>query len=515
MVSQHNIRDWIDSIRPFISVPVPNDSQRLEEPPRQELLKRCHPPDPLLRGLENQDRQAKLRKTANCSFLVPHDMPSTPPQSSTDVSIRQIGQKRGSDQLNSDDDGKNPYADPTPKAPSRHGLGSSRVESPTKRPKLKSRGNLDRLEKPVYIKQLRAPVSEILPKDVLPLYKALKAAAQRQIGIVPYSMREKVAAVEEDLLDHTFRAEDISADAKLTAEMAHATLGDIVGAAAESAEYKRAEAGWNHHVHTPLLNHVFKSKRLDAQSQESVAARFEAMMGATITGDAIPLIRQPQSDEAYLACSVSLNTSVQDSASGNSQVNDVDRANPAETHSRSESKKVDYVLVMHINQTSALYKAIWGGTYESKLGYRYVNQTLQLGVLYSPIAVSIETKISSSREDPLIQLCLWIAAWHKRMYTLRQRLFPLSPQAYRLADAPPLQHPRLTTVLAVEVVAHEWSVHFACDRGDKIEIYGPVRIGSTATLLEAYALVACLENIRTWIELTFYEGIKAWFMPSL
>ncbi|KAI1186544.1 hypothetical protein F5B17DRAFT_441007 [Nemania serpens] len=296
----------------------------------------------------------------------------------------------------------------------------------------------------------------------------------------------------------------------------HVALLRIVRAAMKSEEYKRSEAAWNNHVHAPLLELVFGSDPWDSEGPDAdqpVVARFEAVIGATIVGATIPFIMPSQLDQPDLACSISLDSSAEGTDMNSDRGIDLAKLNLAQLHSRRESKKVDYVLVMYINEKEKLRQVIYDSCFEATLGYGYVNQTLPLNLLYNPIAVSIKTSITSSKTDPLVQLGLWMAAWHKRMYELRDCLFPLTPQAY-LPSGSVRTHPKLVSVPIIEVVSHEWSMYFACDLGQSIRIYGPLRLGSTTTLLEIYALVASLEHVKKWIESTFRTGIEAWFMQA-
>ncbi|GAP93419.1 putative methyltransferase type 11 [Rosellinia necatrix] len=493
MSSKKIIQDWVDSISQSIT-------------PGQG----CEP-------------SAKRRRL---DTIVQSNMPSTPP-SSTNRSIPQIGRKRHSDELAGDEGGPDP--DATPKPPSLPQL-RTRSESPTKRTKtgLRSRGNLSRLEKPVSIVGLGtgALATKTTPEDIRGLYKDIRTAAQFKHRIVPYEVRDQILALEDDVPDAVFRepAVEVACNALPGAEVAlpanalltHITLLRIVRAATKSEQYKRSEAAWNNHVHAPLLELVFGSDPWDPEGPDAdqpVVARFEAVMGATIVGTAIPFIRPSQLDQPDLACSVSLDSSAEGTNMDIGRGIDITKLNLTDLHSRSESKKVDYVLVMYINENEKLRQIIWDSSFEKQLGHGYINQTLLLNLLYNPIAVSIETKITSSQADPLVQLGLWTAAWHKRMYELRDRLFPLTPQAY-LPSGSTRTHPKLVSVPVIEVISHEWFIYFACDLGQSIRIYGPLRLGSTNTLLEIYTLVASLGYIKKWIETTFRKGIEAWFMQA-
>ncbi|KAH8752287.1 hypothetical protein F5883DRAFT_370507, partial [Diaporthe sp. PMI_573] len=108
----------------------------------------------------------------------------------------------------------------------------------------------------------------------------------------------------------------------------------------------------------------------------------------------------------------------------------------------------------------------------------------------SPIAVSIETKQDYSSRDPVLQLGIWVAAWHRRMMSL------YTARGLALLD----EHPQEAAPMRAKVVSlplivttgHDWQVYFACDRDNSIEMYGPLRMGSSATLLDAYVLLASL-----------------------
>ncbi|KAI0868227.1 hypothetical protein GGS24DRAFT_223891 [Hypoxylon argillaceum] len=504
MLPPHIVRDWIDSVKT-----PPGYSRKRSRSPSPS-------PSPAPAS-GTSDYQAPNKRPRPDSDAAVHtsepiktdNMPSTPPI---------VPQKRGHD----DDIAAEPDLTPKPPSLPRPPHSSrSRSTSPTKRSKpsktsLKARANLRRFEKPVIPHTLQGNGAH-LPDDIKNLYTRIFAAAQYRQHIIPREVRSLIEALNPDIPDYFFRDPDHdSASALATYKM----LQSIVQASGTSQKHRRLEAGWNHHVHTPLLDLVFGSlldRDTDASdsnttlaTRKPVAAHFEAVMGATVVSTTIPLLQQPQPDAPNLglACSVSVDSSVQ--SSQDSTV-DLARIDPHTIHSRSESKKVDYVLVMYIDDQEPLHRVISDTTFEPQLGYGYINQTLLSNLLYNPIAVSIETKIASSREDPLLQLGLWTAAWHKRMATLRERRFPATPQAYLAGSRVP---PKLVSVPLIEVVAHEWFMYFACDSGQSIDVYGPLQIGSTQSMLEVYSLLTCLEYVKQWIETSFYTAIKDWFLKE-
>ncbi|KAJ2984183.1 hypothetical protein NUW58_g6125 [Xylaria curta] len=343
---------------------------------------------------------------------------------------------------------------------------------------------------------------------------------------MPHEVRDMVAGAK----DYFFRPEDQEQSAH--ARDTYVALSSIVDVACASNDYKRHEASWNHLVHTPLLQLVFgpvpprgsntqqQSASNIQSSQKPPAVHFEVVMSAIVVGSAIPNIREPGSailnirepgsgipDPAY---SVSLNTSVKDS---DTSTVDKNLDDPDNFHSRKESKKVDYVLAMCINDDDKLKKVIKAASYEPHLAYGHVNQTSITSLLYNPIAVSIETKIDGSRADPIIQLGLWVAAWHKRMGELRKRRFPPTPKAYRppgTTETKPFV-PKLVPVPLIEVKSHDWYISFAFDMVESIEIRGCTLLGSTDTIVKAYALITNLGLVKRWIETEFYQGITDWF----
>ncbi|KAI0447033.1 hypothetical protein F4803DRAFT_500776 [Xylaria telfairii] len=132
----------------------------------------------------------------------------------------------------------------------------------------------------------------------------------------------------------------------------------------------------------------------------------------------------------------------------------------------------------------------------------HINQTFYRPVRKSLIAVSIETKPEVPQNDPLLQLCIWTAAWHSRMYILRPSA-SLNPGA------------RLVSLPLIQAAGHVWRIYFACDMGTYIDLYGPMTIGSTETITSIYALLSSLQSIKAWIETTFQDAMKKWFDVEL
>ena len=177
----------------------------------------------------------------------------------------------------------------------------------------------------------------------------------------------------------------------------------------------------------------------------------------------------------------------------------------------SDRKKVDYVIVANFSNaklqslvhTMVLDMGVSGqGTHFNQTGY--------LPLRYKPAAVTIETKVTSSARDPLLQLGIWIAAWHERMSQIRT----FRCQALQLSAEERLQlfHVPLVSVPLIMVTSFEWELYFVCDNQSHISLYGPISLGSTRSLLSAYTLVTSLEAIGRWVRTTFCDSIRSWLL---
>ncbi|KAI0513270.1 hypothetical protein F5B22DRAFT_611886 [Xylaria bambusicola] len=361
----------------------------------------------------------------------------------------------------------------------------TRSRSPTK-----SRTGLHLLEKPVIVDTTCA-----LPSDVETLHSDIQNAVEFKQGILPNDVPNPIEWLGRLPPSHCFRVPEPVPNVSSRAKEIHVALCRIRRAALSSAQYQRHEQAWNNMVHTPLLELVFRSDnetdREDTQHAHAIVA-YEPMMTATIAGDSIPLF-----SGAGLACSVSA------SSVGDSSVDD--SIEVTQVHSSSSSKKVDYALVLRLPDDSTLSKLIRSLVNDVAIrdgeSAPHINQTTYLPVTYSPIAVSIETKPQFSSQDPLIQLGLWTAAWHKRMSYLRSQL------DWSTTAAPQ----RLVSLPLIQVVGHHWHMYFACDLGSSIMLHGPVSLGSTESLMSMYTLLTSLGAVKSWIETQFSTSIAAWF----
>ncbi|KAI0449593.1 hypothetical protein F5B21DRAFT_493812 [Xylaria acuta] len=444
---------------------------------------------------------------------------------------------------------------PRPSRPSRPDFRFVLPPSPTKRTAspVKVPDQLRHLETPVYRQPMTKEAFQNDPclGDVQDLHSQIKRAMLLR-DVIPAEVRGDIESIdresepEDDLAEAAYErrfrspAADVAAQARLRADFE--MLRRVQQQAEDCKELSSHEGAWNNLVHTPLLCHVFRDRRrpLPTEPCPAVGTRLEPAMHATIQADSIPVIRQAGRDpvgvgssdddavasETYALSIEGSQISAATGAGAGASVGDGAsvcsrgsvKVNLATNHSRSDAKRVDYVVVMDVFETGVGTGADAGVGLKERIEeinlhiwshYKapyHVNQTAYKAVADSPIALSVETKKALSPDEPLLQLGIWIAAWHKRMTYLRQLLIALT----RDADAQPSQ--RLTSVPLIQVVGHDWDIYFACFAGGGITLYGPVRMGSTTSLVQVYALLASLEAIRAWIKSTYKKRMEDWFM---
>ncbi|KAI3326525.1 hypothetical protein HD806DRAFT_520368 [Xylariaceae sp. AK1471] len=469
-------------------------------------------------------------------FTNPYKLLSSPPltEMSAASSKRERGAKATSDALES----------PIKLQPN---VPLGRTRSPPRRPrstsptKPKSKDALELLERPIFIKELDGNAGQ-LPEDVQDLYKQLQKARHKE-DVIPREVRDQVVGMvgEAEARSYCFRSEPTT-----RAEALLSTLCSINMEARAAQQDECHETGWNHLVHSPILKLVYPSTRLQptplstlqsasssstSPPQRSVDARVVPAMSSTIWGEYVPTMasRPPttfdstQSQSQQAPPPLASGDSDRGIASQQSSSLAYSASEAAETEqgsnqvasSRGDGKKVDYVLVIDPKDDTPLQKVIAYFIHNEAVSrdlLPHVNHTMYRPLKQSPIACSIETKVEFQPRDPLLQLGTWVAAWYKRMRSLRRYVFAESRAWHQDLWHPQRDLDKLPSTLLIEVANHDWRLFFACDRRTSIDIYGPLTIGSTRYLTEAFALVAALEAIKEWMETVFSNGMDSWFM---
>lgn len=391
---------------------------------------------------------------------------------------------------------------PTPR---RREPSGKQIETEQERPKrtgkkrdttgARSRAILSDLLKPLKQYPLSSSHDAIakLPADVLSLYKRLYAARDRH-QFIPHEVRDEVMELEPLAGPSWFRNPDPTDPDGTRAKAEFSMLSKIRFKATQSQIYERSESAWNNRVHTPILDLVFESDMPEPGHNVEYQVRCEPIMSADIKGSYIPYLQGP---EGGPACSVSVDSVFQESEGASSATGASLGSDLSMSKMRSRSVRVDYVLALDIPEDAPLCRVI-----RKLVSYdlRSVNQTTYLPLRHSPIAMSIETKTDTSARDPILQLCIWTAAWYQRMYDLREDLIGAGPK------------PPLVSVPVVQIVGHTWQAYFICDRGSYFELLGPVEIGSTQDVLSLYGLLNALKAIKEWIMGPYVAGLEEWFI---
>ncbi|KAK4137026.1 hypothetical protein BT67DRAFT_432735 [Trichocladium antarcticum] len=374
--------------------------------------------------------------------------------------------------------------------------GSRRSASP-----VKTITGLQRLDKPVLYRSLDDGDAGFrqLPEDVRQLYDNILAVTTYRTGIYPAEIRTQIESLftrhpppdsiyqePKDETDHnrgrlareTEKEEDFFFDylplsslfadrleaAPLQARLALAEfykIRAIEGVARECLDLRRSEAAWNADVHGPLLKLALSRQHGSVICENATSARIlPCFRPSLVTGEV------------------------------------------------SEGKMVDFILAPRLS--SELDSAIQNRLIELSRQMKspalasaqlYLNQTDYTPLTRSPSAVSIETKVAgASLEEGRLQLGIWTAAWYKRMEML--------------SVGGGIQGPQLPTLPLILVHDHQWSLYFAVDRLDRIEICGALQIGMTDNLPNIYQLLTVLRSLGTWIDTTFRSWATDTFGPQ-
>ena len=382
---------------------------------------------------------------------------------------------------------------------------TSRSNSPTKANK---REVLQRFTKPVESRRLGT--IDDLPTDIQGLYDRLSRSRSRQ-GIIPGEIQEQVTRHEgpHEAWPYLFRPAKTSSDAIKHAAQAQTQLEsllDIVEEADIAERQSYHESDWNAIVHTLVLRTVFPTRPpvplprgAELTETDLARARLVCATSAGILPEYMPTIRR----------SNRMNTADFDEELGTTTGSTATEGLRARSSGR---KKVDLLLSLEAVKGSSLHKVLNGvcdGQVTKQTPTPFVNHTDHIPVQYAPIAVCVETKVSTAAQDCSLQLGTWIAAWQNRMLAHRSYLRTEFPEL--MSNEPSV---RIPSTLLIEVVGHRWTLWFACDADTEISLFGPLDIGSTQRLTELYLLIAVLKDIKVWMEGDFRKAIQRWFISD-
>lgn len=274
------------------------------------------------------------------------------------------------------------------------------------------------------------------------------------------------------------------------------TLRGIEGAAKDCSERQCSEATWNERVHGPLLRHAlagFTGLRLDVVTTAQIAT---GAIPPTVGGGGVVA----QSKMVDYAVSLWLNDGerprLRHTDGGMSSTVGGEAADTINDDQASGVMSDDERLA------SAIYAAVDAQDQDQDHPIPSVNQTCYEPVRFAPIAVSIETKQPTGRDDGKVQLAVWTAAWHYRMRRLLDKGVP----------AAEMGQGRIVTLPLLLVTGHQWRLYFACDRGHRIEILESLLIGESDRLDRIYKIVASLRVIAGWVQGPYRKWIEGQFL---
>ncbi|ELQ33312.1 hypothetical protein M0657_011427 [Pyricularia oryzae] len=337
---------------------------------------------------------------------------------------------------------------------SRNQSQSQRSTSPAKRTI-----DLLTLEKPIHIvpgNNSAKKLLELLPPDVHGLHTTLQSISGLVTPCIPGQVQEEVTGIEGPMSSAWFTPPGENDD-KAIAIAELKTLDSICDDAFRLASQKAHEFEWNACVHLRML--------VQATWLARSAVQYHVVNHVGIAPAFVPPVRGTFPDRGVLDTVI-------------------------------QQKKIDLALSLSPGRDSQLKEDILSAVIAQPLAERTVSQTMHDGLLFQPIAVAIETKTFQGDENyGLVQLGVWTAAWHVRMRKLM----------------PPGHDKRLVTLPVLLVAHHNWSLFFACDRGDRIDMvpFGP--IGGTWRLSETYKLLANLRALVGWVDGCFREWMVHFF----
>ncbi|KAL8346218.1 hypothetical protein RB598_000219 [Gaeumannomyces tritici] len=359
--------------------------------------------------------------------------------------------------------------------PSNSGFDSREQASQTTRPSRRSASPIKRpfhltlLAKPVQFTDFSNPLSQ-LPPDVRDLYTKLRRLTRYTEPFIPEACRKFLANMEDqdDWADAWFRPTEDEfqpwASSQIDEPLSSLACRQVDALAAIWRSALRCEkegaleCQWNQKVHSPMLELAAASTKCGVVC--------ESIISVSIATTWLPALGNQ---------------------SAGATVTEVVRG-----------KMVDFALALDLAEPlvpshAILHEALaallaTGETEDAQM----VNQTGCDYLSLKPIAVSIETKVDvgPSREGT-IQLGVWVAAWHRRIAA-----FGLVP------------HGGIITQPLLLCVQDSWNLYFACDRGARIEIVGPLELGSMKDLLSVYRVYEALRELCKWIGGTFCEWWK-------
>ncbi|KAI1127452.1 hypothetical protein F5Y10DRAFT_278130 [Nemania abortiva] len=229
-------------------------------------------------------------------------------------------------------------------------------------------------------------------------------------------------------------------------EYTHLSL--IVARTIDYSTLSRSDAAWNEKVYGPMLN-------LAALHAPDVAV--ENTTGASI-------------DRRFIPSSV------------------------ATYNGKLDGGTVDYVLALR-PESKRLQDFI------SNLDHPLFNQTNYPPLRIWPTGVFVKIRAmdhDQSVAEAMIQLSIWVASWFNRISSFPEN----TPSSSSSKRSPPF-----IPILLVD--RGSWDVYFVFDDQSRYNICGPMDMGDTKTVKNAYRLLAGLRDLVNWMATDFHAWVDS------
>ncbi|KAG7408807.1 hypothetical protein Forpe1208_v012087 [Fusarium oxysporum f. sp. rapae] len=321
--------------------------------------------------------------------------------------------------------------DSRPHLPFRQASQQRNQRSPSPSKQYRKRSDLHRLNHPIRF-SMESDLRKALPSDAHDLYDALQEV-QWGSEILPHALKDRPNVEIPNARRAMWQPADetLGENAVKSLVEKHSRFEDIVRRTKQSTEWGRSEAAWNSHIHYPILHML----------AETPSVMPEDITSARIVPRFRPCFITVDDDVESATSTSSHNTSATSNTS-------VSRAHTT----KSVHKMVDFALALEPDeQLAAIIKQ-----YTNPLADGTVNQTAYGPLKNRPAPVFIETKTSAGNlETSGVQLGVWVAAWHESLRSIMRRGGAVE---------------RIITVPLIQVSAGSWTIMFAVDGGNEVQI---------------------------------------------
>ncbi|ORY58186.1 uncharacterized protein BCR38DRAFT_489663 [Pseudomassariella vexata] len=290
-----------------------------------------------------------------------------------------------------------------------------------------------------------------VPADVHDLYQELSLISH-MVGLIPKAVVERFRQLPNTTI-HAFQV-DTSCNTDVT--VLHNQVTRVVSISIDANTCfadEHSEPSWNYKVHTPLLELALSG--IPEVGEFNITRASPCPIFVKLEQDKHQ--REVQIDTVFM-----------------------------------QSKLVDYSINIKPEPDTPFAHFIHDVVATQEPGLRTLMPTMYVPVRLRPQAIVIETKVDKSPTDPLLQLYTWARATCIRL----QQLMLLNT-----AD--------IITQPLLQAVGHDWKLWFARDTASHIDLYGPVAIGSTKTVLGTYKLVRSLRALGWWAAGPYRQWFEA------